>query len=298
MPRSLSIQAHAKINLALAVDRPIPAGAHAGLHPICSWMAPIGLADSVTIVRTHGDSRFSIRWANRGPIEWPIQSDLAFRAHALLEREAGPLPAEIMIEKQIPAGGGLGGGSADAAAVLSGCNTLFGLGLSQDRLCALAGELGSDIPFFITGDADPLGLPCPAAVGGVGDQIERLKLCGPIPLLLIFPPFGCPTGEVYRAFDEMPGTSFRDDDVRRMARDGLVGPAELFNDLASPAIAVRPELGVIRADLERELGLPIQVSGSGSTLFCVGSDMDRAAERAREFLPPKARVILSSVLSS
>lgn len=311
MPDAVTIRASAKINLALAVDRPIETGPHAGMHPIASWMAPIDLADTVTIERTGpGDgSRFEIRWADGRPVEWPRASDLGVRAHALLEREAGPLGVRVTVEKRIPAGGGLGGGSADAGAVLRGVNALFGLGFPTDRLRALATELGSDVPFFIPegpgpGEPPATGLgtgPSTGLVTGLGNQIERLLSPslgpGPVPLLLIVPPYGCPTGEVYRAFDGAPPQVFRETEVAEMARASEIDPADLFNDLARPAAMVRPELGDVRARLARSLGRPVHVSGSGSTLFCIGPGIDGCVGTAREFLPDTYALIRSSVLS-
>lgn len=308
---SITLDAHAKINLALAVGPVIQAGSGsasgagnvAGMHPIASWMAPIALADRVTLVRTADDASsgrggHDIRWADGRPVDWPIEKDLAVRAHALLDREAGPLPVRIRIEKHIPAGGGLGGGSADAAAVLRGLNAMFALGMPAGRLRALAAELGSDIPFFIppdSGKGSPDTPTIAALVTGIGGEIEPapIRAARAVPVVLIFPPFGCPTGEVYRAFDSGPARPFRAGEVAELARLGVVDPASLFNDLAEPAIAVRPELGRILGTIERGLGLPVHVSGSGSTLFCIGT----TPEAVEQFLPEQCAAIGSLVLS-
>jgi 4-diphosphocytidyl-2-C-methyl-D-erythritol kinase len=295
----VTMAAHAKINLALAVDRPLSDGPCAGMHPIASWMAPIDLADTVTVERADASS-CDITWSDGDPVEWPLERDLAARAHAAMEDEFGPLPARITVRKSIPAGGGLGGGSTDAGAVLRALNHLFALGLGADRLRTIAATLGSDIPFFIPDDPDPASPLAPALVTGLGERIERVGVCDPahpgaaIPLLLIFPPFACPTGEVYRAFDEHPPAHFRGDDVEAIARAGVCDTTVLFNDLAAPAIAIRPDLGVLRADLRRHLGRPVHVSGSGSTLFCLHATPDDCAR----FLPDGCTAIASSVLSS
>lgn len=306
MPDAVTIRAHAKVNLALAVGRAIEGGPRAGMHPIASWMAPIGLADTVNIRRTDGGkdsaSSFEIRWADGQPVEWPVESDLGFRAHALLELEAGPLGVAISIEKHIPAGGGLGGGSADGAAVLLGLNALFDLDLPTERLRALAAALGSDVPFFIPDKPGFDQPPEAALVTGLGDQIERVGApgpdgAGPVELLLIVPPFACPTGEVYRAFDADPPRVFRETEVASMARSALIEPDALFNDLAPAAARIRPELAEIRGTLARALDRPIHVSGSGSTLFCLGSGIGICGATAREILPDTVRLIRSSVLS-
>ena len=85
----IRVRAHAKVNLALAVDRAIPEGPHAGMHPIASWMAPIALADEVEIRRTPDGSSHDIAWADGSPVGWDTASDLAVRAHAALEHAVG-----------------------------------------------------------------------------------------------------------------------------------------------------------------------------------------------------------------
>ena len=297
---SISIRAHAKVNLALAVGRPIESGPRSGMHPIATWMAPIGLADTVTIERTGGAPGFNIAWSDGRQIDWPIESDLVFRAHAALSRELGPgadpLGAHITVRKSIPAGGGLGGGSADAAATLRGLNRLFDLQIGADRLRAIASTLGSDIPFFIPDDPDPAVASPAAMVTGLGEQIDAapVRSGGAVPLTLVFPPFGCPTGEVYRAFDSAPPGIFREAEVAALASAGVVESSDLFNDLAAAAVAVRPALGRIRDDLERSFRRRVHVSGSGSTLFCFGAMPDEV----HEFLPAGCTALGSFVLCS
>ena len=293
-PDYVALRAHAKINLALAVAPPIrEPGPTEGMHPIASWMAPIGLADTVEIVRVPESAAVSghdIAWADGSPIEWPIGSDLAVRAHRALEADTGrDLPVRITVRKSIPAGGGLGGGSADAAAVLCGLNRLYGRGLGTDRLRTIASSLGSDIPFFIPDNPNPGSPPGAALVTGLGEMIEPAPVRGlvgneneergdaGIPITLVFPVFGCPTGEVYRAFDESldVGAAFRADRVAAMADAGLIDPSALFNDLAGPACRVRPTLAVIMERIADEVGGPVHVSGSGSTVFVFGSWADR-----------------------
>src|SRR5262249_27127024 len=161
------------------------------------------------------------------------EKDLAARAHSLLEREAGrPLPAVIRVIKRVPVGGGLGGGSSDAAAALLATNEAFGLALSLERLSTLSRELGSDVAYFLD-DRSP---PRPAVVEGLGDRIRRLAPAAG-ELLLLIPPFGCPTGEVYRAFDAQPAHPLRDQDIRDLASEPL-RPAALFNDLTPAAAKV------------------------------------------------------------
>lgn len=281
---SLRTRVYAKVNLALAVGKMIPSiGGQGGeLHPICSWMYSINLADEVEIRRLGGgqSSSYAIGWASGHsfnepdkPVEWSLDQDLAVRMHRSVEEHIGKrLPVKIRVSKSIPAGGGLGGGSADAAGVLMGLNDLFNLEMGLKELVTVAMKLGSDIPFFI----DPgHPIPRPAIVEGVGDQITRLgRVHEGTPIMLFFPNFGCNTGEVYRAFDAIVGCEntdvFDSALVHELASHTLHYESRLFNDLAPPAIKVQPMLGEIREALQDRFGGVVHISGSGSTLFAFG----------------------------
>ena len=125
---TIAVEPPAKLNLALAVGRPDGRG----MHPICSWMVTISLCDLMVITRLPRDrlSRYAIGWhadaPRPGEIDWPTASDLAVRAHLALERHVKrSLPVQLKLDKRIPVGGGLGGGSSDAAATLRVVNELF-----------------------------------------------------------------------------------------------------------------------------------------------------------------------------
>jgi 4-diphosphocytidyl-2-C-methyl-D-erythritol kinase len=294
MPRQASLhrdvietRAFAKVNLALSVGPPLgeeEAGpGRAGMHPIASWMARVDLADDLQLTRLEDGflSRYAILWheeaPRKTPIDWSITRDLAVRAHLLLEREAGrSLPIQLKLEKRIPVGGGLGGGSADAAAMMLAVREMFGLDLSDGRLIELAGELGSDVAFFL-GDG-------PAYVGGLGGEIERTApLSGDVGgLVLVMPGFGCPTGAVYRTFDERPVRGLRAEEVRTMARVGRVEAPALFNDLEDAAMRVAPGLEALFGRIESVCaGRRVMLSGSGSTVFVVCESGREASRLAR-----------------
>jgi 4-diphosphocytidyl-2-C-methyl-D-erythritol kinase len=211
--------------------------------------------------------------------------NLVFRAARLIERH---LPASagrgaaMRLTKRIPAGGGLGGGSSDAAGSLLVLNRLWGLGLKAGDLQAMAAELGSDVPFFLSGGT---------AVGsGRGERLERLASIPERPLVLGVPPFALSTAEVYRALGA-PWTP----------PDGGVTVSRLFvnfaerndfalatNDLETPAFALRGELVAFRealGGLGAELAM---LSGSGSTVFGLfrsGADVASVASRLRGTFP-------------
>lgn len=270
---SLSLRAHAKLNLALAVGPTDPASEPTpGLHPICSWMHPIDLADQIhlSMLGPGEPSRFKIAWADRQPIDWPLEQDLAFRAHAALEHHVGrPLPSRVEISKAIPAGGGLGGGSSDAATTLLGLNTLFSLGLSEADLVALSTPLGSDIAFFLDTQPELGQPPRPAIVSGFGAELERTARAES-EVTLILPPFGCPTGAVYAAYDQHPN-ALDSGRVHTLASQPLQPETELFNDLAEPACRVQPQLKSILDALNQHAEHPCHITGSGSTCFTLST---------------------------
>jgi 4-diphosphocytidyl-2-C-methyl-D-erythritol kinase len=280
---SVKLRAYAKVNLALSVGPPVAGGAKAGYHPIASWVHAVSLWDDVEVEVAPSESRglsrrparestFDIDWADDAPrpseIGWALDRDLAVRAHRLLEAAAGePLPVRVRVRKRIPVGAGLGGGSSDAAAVMLGVNEVYGLGLPALRLAALSAEIGSDVAFFLDEGAggEP---PRPGLVTGFGEQVERVPpVAGE--LTLYFPEFGCPTAEVYRAYDAAP-VALREADVAALARADVLDAGRLFNDLLPAAERVRPELGALRGRIRATSGAPVHLSGSGSTLFVVG----------------------------
>ncbi len=273
---ALRLRAFAKLNLALAVAPAERDGPRLGWHRICSWMHAIDLHDEVAVEvdRSLTGPTLDARWADDAPVHagepvaWPVEKDLAYRAARLLGADA---PLRITIRKRIPDGGGLGGGSSDAAAVLRAGEALLGLNLGPAKLRELAMALGSDIAFFID-DAHPSldAPPRPAIVSGFGETIDRLAVPSePIEVTLAIPPFGCATGEVYQAFDGFQPGPLREMEVRSLA---MQSPrvAALFNDLAPAAESVRPELGSLRVAFVEHWEAPVHITGSGSTMFAVG----------------------------
>jgi len=290
-PDTLTREAHAKINLALAVGRPRESD---GMHPIASWMAPIGLCDTVTLRRLGDDepSRFEIDWAPDAvrptPIDWPIERDLAACAVRALEAESGaPLPVAMRIEKRIPVGAGLGGGSSDAAAALLGVREMFGLPVPDERLAAIAHGLGSDAPFFLEDG--------PALVTGFGETIERTpRVTGAETIALFVPPFGCATGAVYAAYGSIDAGAFRSDLAADLARAAVVRSADLFNDLAPAAERVEPALTEFRIRIESAASVRAHITGSGSAVYAVcdgRAEAERVVESTRRFVGPIAGII-------
>jgi len=281
---SLRLTCPAKVNLALSVG----ALNADGLHPIASWMVAVTFGDEMQLQRREdgGDASFDIAFADDAPrpgvVDWPIEQDLAYRAHGLMQEQCGQaLPIHCTLGKRIPAGAGLGGGSSDAGAMLVGLKRLFQLDVADEELIELSRSLGSDVA-FATGAA--LGQTS-AIVSGVGEVLEPAPLQAVIPLVLIFPPLSCPTGAVYRAFDALSAGSNPQVDLGRVrALLANQPPAQdaPFNDLAAPACAVEPRLAEARERVGAQLKLPVHITGSGATLFVIAPTAQTAEVLARK----------------
>ncbi len=261
--RTICALAPAKLNLALSVGAPNVQR----MHPIASWMVTVSLHDELFLEELQADSLslYAIIWhkdaRRKSDIDWSITKDLAVRAHLAVEAHVGrKLPIKMRLEKRIPVGGGLGGGSSNAAAMLRALNELFNLKLSREILRDIAARLGSDVPFLIDGGS--------AIVTGLGEQLEPAPLPDKLHALLIFPDAACPTGAVYQTLDQLrPHGAVETDRVRALSAMQIIEHDAPFNDLAHPACEVAPKL---RGELEELAELTqraAHVSGSGSTLF-------------------------------
>ncbi len=265
----------AKVNLALSVG---PPGADR-LHPIASWMVKLDFADELGIERAEV-TQLTLRFADDAPqpqpIDWPLEKDLAYRAHQLLERHLGrKLPIRAALTKRIPAGAGLGGGSSDAGAMLRAVNELFELHLTDNDLVALASELGSDVAFAVSPHRAAL-------VTGLGQQIEPVTTSSGlgINLILILPPLRCPTGAVYRSFDEMGGATLDEARVRALMQSSHLANDQPFNDLAAAAMRVEPKLAEAQARVSAVVDGPVHVTGSGSAMFVLADSAEQARRLA------------------
>jgi 4-diphosphocytidyl-2-C-methyl-D-erythritol kinase len=156
----LGLPAPAKLNLFLRVLR----RRADGYHELRTGFVPIDLADTLDFER-----RDDALVERHGDLLGPVEQDLPVRAARLLQQEAGcALGVRIDVEKKVPAGGGLGGGSSDAATTLLALNRLWGLGWTRARLAALAVRLGADVPFFLQ--------PGPALGEGIGERLSPLPV--------------------------------------------------------------------------------------------------------------------------
>ena len=248
----IEVAAPAKINLFLEVLHRRPDG----YHELDSIFAALDLHDTVVLERA---DRVSLTAEGH---EVPLdRTNLAWRA-----ADALGVGARIHLVKRIPAGAGLGGGSSDAAAVLTGLDRLYGMGIARDRMVALARGLGADIPFFLTGGT--------ARCRGIGDLVEPLEGGRGRRFCLLQPSIFVATERVYGALSGLTGRRksasvfFR----RYFGKPGR-GRAPFYNRLQETAEALEPGLRAVREDAERRFGARFCLSGSGSSYFTEIDDM-------------------------
>lgn len=249
--------AYAKLNLLLHVGAPRADG----LHPICSSVASIDLADDVQL----GPSETDEDRVECPGVDGP---NLAEAALAAFRQRVPALPRiAVRIVKRIPVAAGLGGGSADAAAVLRAANRMAGDALDPDALREIAAGLGSDVPSQVE--------PRHALVQGTGEIVEPLELPR-LGAVLVTQDHGLSTAAVYEQLDRSGGWRAELDPDRVRA----LGAGVLENDLQPAALALRPELGAVLDRLRDAGARGALVSGSGPTcfgLFRHGPEADAAA---------------------
>ncbi|WP_257303283.1 4-(cytidine 5'-diphospho)-2-C-methyl-D-erythritol kinase [Geothrix campi] len=245
----LAIQAPAKLNRFLAVLGRRADGFHE-LELVTTVLE--GVADLTDTLEGEAAAELSLTISgSTGGGLVADESNLVIKAWRLLEEAAKrPLPAALRLEKRIPHGAGLGGGSSDAAAALRLGNRLFGLGLDEHDLLRKAAHLGSDVPLFLLGGT-VLGL-------GRGERVFPLRPVPLEPILLVHPGLHVGTPSVYRALQDV-GYPFPEALASQPA--GTVPPWR--NDLTGAALWVCPPLAEVRDALRDTGGEPL-LCGSGS----------------------------------
>jgi len=265
--RRLVLNAAAKVNLVLEVL----GKREDGYHELATVMQAVELSDRVTIEDAAG-----LELESRVPGVPTDGRNLALRAATALRQAAGiTRGARITLDKRIPVAAGLGGGSADAAAVLVGLNRLWRLRWPVTRLEEVATGLGMDVPFFLHGGR--------ALATGRGERIERLRGSS-LGLVLANPRFAVSTAEMYgRVTPQM----YSDGQHAKMLSAGLGGrsparvAASLYNGLQEAAVAAYPAIGRMRAALLAAGALGALMSGSGPTVFGVARSFEHARQIRR-----------------
>jgi 4-diphosphocytidyl-2-C-methyl-D-erythritol kinase len=263
----LSAQAPAKINRELRVGARRPDG----YHEVLSRLVSIDLADVVEV--TAGAGTLELSCTGR-PVPADDSNLIIRAALALAGRLGRTADARIRLEKRIPVGTGLGGGSSDAARTLELLRELWGARLPPTEVMDIAASLGSDVPFFLVGGE--------ADVSGRGERVVPRPDSEPVDLLVLVPPFALSTADVYAAHDRLAAGS-RDRELPAAleveASKGFFGP----NDLAFAVLETRADMGVL-LESARKLAFESAITGSGSAIVLHGA-VGNAAERLAALHP-------------
>jgi 4-diphosphocytidyl-2-C-methyl-D-erythritol kinase len=266
----VEVLAPAKLNLFLEILGRRPDG----YHELESVMVAVDLYDTLNLAV---DPSGSIQLSCDDPTLPTGPENLVVRAAERLKSESGcPLGATIVLRKAIPAQAGLAGGSSDAAATLMALDQLWETRISADRLDALAGEIGSDVAFF---------RQVPAAVcRGRGERVEALRMTRSLHFVLICPPIGLSTADVYRHLrpPDRPVPIGPVVEALVAGRPDALGRS-LYNRLQPVAERLQPALERVR-DALASLGPSLDghlMSGSGSAYFGLARDRNAAEDAAR-----------------
>ena len=266
----MQVLAPAKINLSLK----ILGRREDGFHEIETLIAPVSLFDEIQIEKQARGIDFQCD----DPSVPQGDDNLVVRAaKAFFDQTKQKGGVAIELQKKIPHGAGLGGGSSDAAATLLALDQIFKTKLSREELVKLGSTIGSDVPFFIFGSA--------AMCKGRGEIVTPAKLNQQLSILLLKPDFGVSTSWAYSRWQEsraIPGMAY--------AAQEFAGQT-FVNDLERPVFEKFVFLAELKMWLlkQPEVGAAL-MSGSGSTMFAVlrqNADVDLLAKRAREGLDPE-----------
>ncbi len=273
----IRVSAPGKVNLHLEVLRQ----RHDGFHEIETILQAIDLQDTVRVTLRE-------RRVGRAPdIELLVRPDgvipddernLCWRAARLFcheQRVSGHL--QIELDKVVPAGAGLGGGSSDAMATLVACDRLFGTGLDHDALAAMGAKLGADVPFFLRGGTQ--------LARGVGTELIPLPQLRPVGFVILKPRFSIDTGTVYGALKM--GLTVRSPAANLQVIKPLLArfpsrPWFGFNRLEDVVLPAHPDLSRVLLQLREKCPVAM-LSGSGSAIFGVTGTRGQAEELVRQF---------------
>ena len=271
----LTLPANAKINLGLRILRP----RLDGYHDLVTIFQRLSLADEVGLERLPGKIIYE------GPsLTDPPAENLCVRAARQFQAAfGGDCGVRLSLDKRIPAGAGLGGGSSDAAAVLAGMAQLYGISREEPQLWSAAANLGADVTFFL---AD-----IPAAVGqGRGEEITPCPgLAAQDCIVVVWPGFSVSTVQAYRMVDEALTFDENNSKIticRFLEYQGGTPTAGMTNDFERVIFAAHPELDAARDRLLQAGARFAGLCGSGSALFGVFDDKAQGRAAARGWRLP------------
>lgn len=264
--KKIDLKAYGKINWVLDVISKRPDG----YHDVEMIMQSVNLFDIITIQETNNGIRLDSNWK-----QLPLnEGNIAYKAAKLIMDRTGiDLGVDIFLHKNIPAAAGMGGGSADAAAVLIGFNKLWNLGVSDCELLDMAVSLGADVPFFMLGGT--------ALARGIGEKLTPLKTIDDVLMLIVKPDFGVSTAQVYNMIDISNIT--KRPDIPKMidalnTRDLTTIGNSMCNVLEQVVCALHPEVSELKQQMIRNGALGSLMSGSGPTVYGIFDGFDQAEE--------------------
>jgi 4-diphosphocytidyl-2-C-methyl-D-erythritol kinase len=262
---SVTVLAPAKLNLALDVVGLLPNG----YHDLDMTMQAITLYERVVLRRSEG---LSLQLP--GSTVAANDKNTAIKAALAFFHYTGLLAGvDITIHKNVPVRAGMAGGSADAAAVLVGLNTLYDARLSMSELCALGAQIGADVPFALMGGT--------CRVQGVGDFLKALPPCPPCWFTVVMPDYGISTPEAFAAYDRI-GSSVHPD---CFAQENAIKAGDLAAVCAAAGNALEEcsgaqANGAIKAALREHGALTALMTGSGAAVFGVFATKEQATQAA------------------
>ena len=287
MSSVLTVQTPAKINPVLEVLRK----RDDGYHELALVFQAIGVHDELSFAPGHG-----VQLTLAGPHSTLAvdDSNLVVKAARLFLSETGDHRhgVHITLKKKIPVAAGLGGGSSDAAATLRGLNWFFKTGFPEDKLHALAAQLGSDVPFFLAGGS---------ALGtGRGEKITPWPAGPEIPLVVVKPEEGLSTPAVYQSGKAVMTSGDKAKAFASVLQGGRLEEVAkgLYNGLEAAALALMPEIDVIKKQLLDAGALGALVSGSGPTVFALAGSKAKAEEIAWKLEGEGWTVFVTTTISS
>jgi len=261
---SKTINAYAKINLVLFITGKLPNG----YHTLETIFAPINWYDTLTFELAE-----TIEMTSTNADLPTDDSNLCVKAAKCLQAESGSQKGvKISLEKNVPFGAGLGGGSSDAAATLNALNELWELSLSGETLHKLATELGADVPYF-------LEMPALALGTGIGEELTDLQVAFPFSIVTVFPKTAISTAWAYKNFKQnfdrpLPDTAT---EIQIACETGDLSRMQQFeNDFESVVYENHAEVKKLRDDLVEAGSGFTRLSGSGSAVFGVFEDDEKA----------------------
>jgi 4-diphosphocytidyl-2-C-methyl-D-erythritol kinase len=258
---------NAKINIGLRVTGKRPDG----YHNIESILYPIGLTDILEVSEREKVSGKGISLNTTGiKINKPPKENLVFRTAELLRKEYSIPPLNIHLHKLIPTGSGLGGGSSDTAFLLRLMNKKFSIGITEEKLHAIASGLGSDCPFFLNNIS--------AFISGRGENIQRISLnLSQLYLVVIYPDIHIDTSFAYSQITpSKPGLS-----LQKLIKYPVSQWKEnIFNDFEKPVFSKYPKIKKIKEKLYSMGAIYSSLTGSGSAVYGL---FDKKSETDRQF---------------